>query len=479
MLNPSITECPGDRAPHPSGRGRPTDASTMTTPDRFQRDNAVVDAIAEACAGSRARIAAEDARMLRQLADAWALADEQTARLTSRDSRERDMPLRCIAAQIGAELHLDDRTVQTRMHDAHLLVTGFAATVDALAHGRITKAHADVILHTGSVLDQPDVRAAFETVVLEWAERETAGRTRAYARQLAERLHPRSMAERHADAADERSITVIDLDDGMSEIIARVPTVLARGILDRLTRCARAIGDADRERLARARGAAGSPDAVGSPDGPCSAAEPLPRDERTLDQVRSDVFCDMLLTGAPAIDPTDDVAGGLGAIRAQVQITMPITTLTGVSQGGAELDGRSCIDPESARRLAGGAPVWSRVMLDPVTAMVVTVDRYRPTPEQRRFLHARDRHCRFPGCRMPARRCQVDHNHERHDGGPTTLSNLGCFCVRHHTMKTETAWTVRQLPGGRLEWTSPSGRAHIDDPPPTVAFAPSIDPPPF
>jgi hypothetical protein len=117
-------------------------------------------------------------------------------------------------------------------------------------------------------------------------------------------------------------------------------------------------------------------------------------------------------------------------------------------------------------------------MYDPVTAVVVTVDRYHPTPAQRRLLEARDRHCRFPGCRMPARRCQVDHNHEHHEGGPTSICNLACFCVRHHTMKTETRWTVRQLPGGRLEWSSPSGRIHVDEPA-RVIFTPSLDPPPF
>jgi hypothetical protein len=149
------------------------------------------------------------------------------------------------------------------------------------------------------------------------------------------------------------------------------------------------------------------------------------------------------------------VPGGLGAIRAQVQISMPLTTVTGVSQGGAEIDGKTPIDPESARWLAGATAVWDRVMYDPVTAVVVAVDRYRPTPAQRRLLEARDRHCRFPGCRVPARRCQVDHNYERRDSGETCLTNLGCFCVRHHTMKTETGWTVRQRPGGSRHASQP------------------------
>lgn len=449
----------------------------MDDHERDPRENLLVDAIAEECATIRARIAAEEAQMIRRLAEAWDVAQEQTSRIASADSRRRDMPLRCIAAQISAEIHVNDRTLQKKMYDAWRLVSHFPASVAALECGRITKAHAEAILDAGAALQEPDVRAAFERVVIEWAASETVGRTRAYARRLAEKLDPRTMQERHADAADERSITIVDLEAGMSQIIALVPTVYAHAVVDRLTRHAQQIKDVDLSARRAAR------EAARSVDGGLRAESDEPRpstfDDRSIDQVRADVFVDMLLTGAPAIDPTVDACpGGLGAIRAQVQITMPITTLTGVTQGGAEIDGKAPIDPETARLFAGSTRVWDRVMYDPVTAVVVTVDRYQPSPAQRRLLEARDRHCRFPGCRMPARRCQVDHNHEHHEGGPTSIDNLACLCVRHHTMKTETEWTVRQLPGGRLEWSSPTGRTHLDEPP-RVIFVPSTDSPPF
>ncbi len=449
----------------------------MDDHERYLRDNLLVDAIAEDCAAIRARIAAQEAQMIRRLAEAWDLAQEQTSRIASADSRRRDMPLRCIAAQISVETRVNDRTLQKKMYDAWRLVSHFAASVVALESGRITKAHAEAILDAGAALEDQDVRAAFERVVIEWAGSETVGRTRAYARQLAEKLDPRTMRERHADAADERSITIVDLDAGMSQIIALVPTVYAHAVVDRLTRHAKQIKDVDlsARRTAREAARAADPGVSGQSDELGRSAF----DDRSIDQVRADVFVDMLLTGAPAIDPTvDECPGGLGAIRAQVQITMPITTLTGVTQGGAEIDGKAPIDPGTARRLAGATRVWDRVMYDPVTAVVVTVDRYHPSPAQRRLLEARDRHCRFPGCRMPARRCQVDHNREHHDGGSTSIDNLACLCIRHHTMKTETEWTVRQLPGGRLEWSSPTGRAHVDEPA-RVMFLPSPDPAPF
>ncbi|MDZ4234632.1 MAG: hypothetical protein U1C73_12960, partial [Dietzia sp.] len=50
--------------------------------------------------------------------------------------------------------------------------------------------------------------------------------------------------------------------------------------------------------------------------------------------------------------------------------------------------------------------------------------------------------------------------------------NLALLCERHHMLKHNTAWTVRQLPGGILEWTSPTGRIYIDKPISTIEFAP-------
>jgi hypothetical protein len=229
-------------------------------------------------------------------------------------------------------------------------------------------------------------------------------------------------------------------------------------------------------------------DAAGRSD----PAESTPfRDERTLAQIGADVCADLLLTAAPTIDPTTDTTcpGGLGAIRAQVQITVPVLTLLGRTDAGAAVAGRAPIDPESARRLAARAPGWDRVMCDPILGTVLEVDRYSPTAAQRRYLAARDQHCRVPGCRAPLTRCQIDHNHEAQHGGATTLRNLAHLCTRHHTLKTETAWTVSQDPDGTLRFASPLGQHMKESPPPRVMFLPEEDdttrktnppaPPPF
>ncbi|MBN9155445.1 MAG: HNH endonuclease, partial [Microbacterium sp.] len=90
----------------------------------------------------------------------------------------------------------------------------------------------------------------------------------------------------------------------------------------------------------------------------------------------------------------------------------------------------------------------------------------------------RDKHCRFPGCRQPTWRCDIDHTKDAAHGGETRICNLAHLCRRHHILKHHTPWRVRQLPDGVLEWTSPTGRIYRDIPTPPVTFTPSaVDPP--
>lgn len=119
---------------------------------------------------------------------------------------------------------------------------------------------------------------------------------------------------------------------------------------------------------------------------------------------------------------------------------------------------------EEAMRLAANAPSFLRILTDPITGTVEAVDSYRPTAAMRNFLAARDIHCRWPGCRQPAARCDLDHTHAWEHGGTTTLENLCGLCKHHHVMKHATAWSVEQLGGGILDWRTPSGKACTDRP---------------
>ena len=72
-----------------------------------------------------------------------------------------------------------------------------------------------------------------------------------------------------------------------------------------------------------------------------------------------------------------------------------------------------------------------------------------------RHVETRDRTCRFPGCRRPARRCQKDHTLDHANGGTTTTDNTGPLCERHHHYKTAGWWTLVQPRPGHYRWRSP------------------------
>lgn len=442
----------------------------MRDEERDKREREELARLVDELVAVHAEEAALHARRLDVLSRSFALAERQKARVTSRDTARRDMALRCIASELALAVRMNDRTLQSQLNDAVQLTELFPATVVALQEGRIAKGHAAAILDAGGRLDDPAVRAAFEEVALARARHESPARLRVFARRLAEKVEPLTTQQRFEEANARRGVRVVDFGDGTAELRALLATAVAFGIEDRLTQQAKAI----RQASARAPEGEGEPrDVRGGEDAVC--------DTRTVDQIRADLLADMVLAGAPAVDPVKSelAPNGLGSIRANVEITIPVTTLTGVTEGGAELDGRSPVDAETARKLAGGVPGWDRVMTDPVTGTVLEVDRYHPAADQQRFLDARDLHCRWPGCRMPARRCQLDHNHERQHGGKTCLGNLAHLCLRHHTLKTETPWTITQDTNGTLLFTSPLGRTYLDKPQPRVVFVPDASGAPF
>ncbi|WP_254868327.1 HNH endonuclease signature motif containing protein [Corynebacterium sp. Marseille-P4321] len=65
---------------------------------------------------------------------------------------------------------------------------------------------------------------------------------------------------------------------------------------------------------------------------------------------------------------------------------------------------------------------------------------YVPNDAMKAFVRARDGKCIFPGCNVPATRCQLDHRIPYAEGGPTTPANLHCLCQKHHNVKSNCAY---------------------------------------
>ena len=139
--------------------------------------------------------------------------------------------------------------------------------------------------------------------------------------------------------------------------------------------------------------------------------------------------------------------------------------------------------PALAEALRGGArikPLW--------TPGPEAEPHYQPSAKLAAFVRARDLFCRFPGCDVPAERCDIDHV-VPWPYGPTHPSNLSCKCRTHHLAKTFVdGWRDTQLPDGTLIWTTPTGHTYTTVPGSrlffpawgvtTAALPPTAQPPP-
>ena len=87
--------------------------------------------------------------------------------------------------------------------------------------------------------------------------------------------------------------------------------------------------------------------------------------------------------------------------------------------------------------------------------------RRRPTASQRRTVEARHPRCAFPGCRMPAVRCDLDHRIPWSRRHRTSASGLVPLCRHHHvTVRHRIGWAHLPLPGGDHLWTGLLGHRY-------------------
>ncbi|WP_232216017.1 HNH endonuclease signature motif containing protein [Promicromonospora sukumoe] len=161
--------------------------------------------------------------------------------------------------------------------------------------------------------------------------------------------------------------------------------------------------------------------------------------------------------------------------RPVVRVTVPASTLLGLDDAPADLDGFGPVPAEVARLLAEDA-TWQRLLTDPVTGVLTdySTTTYKPGRVLRSAVEARDGTCTFVGCDAVAVSCDLDHiepfDYEqdvRHSGeagavrGQTRADNLHALCRRHHLLKTHAGWGVVRDPNtGITTWTTPSGGTH-------------------
>ncbi|MFM2475354.1 DUF222 domain-containing protein, partial [Burkholderia cenocepacia] len=101
-------------------------------------------------------------------------------RAGSSNSERIAMSMRSMAAEVGVQSRVSDRTVEARIGEAMTLVGTWPALVEAFAAGRIGRGHVRVITDAGAPLASSDVtpaqRAAYAVDMVAVAETTTPGR---------------------------------------------------------------------------------------------------------------------------------------------------------------------------------------------------------------------------------------------------------------------------------------------------------------
>jgi hypothetical protein len=317
------------------------------------------------------------------------------------------------AASAGAQLRL-----------AQDVVVRWPALAAAMRDGLLDLARAKVITEGLVGVAEAVAQQVIEEILPE-APRLTTSRLRARLARLVMAVDPAAAQRRYEQGLTERRVTHGLLPDGTAMLAAwQLPAEKAAAAAEKITDLARA-----RKR-----------------DG----------DSRTMDQLRADVYLDLLL---------GDTVGGDGR-RGGVELVVPLTTLLALSDAPGELGGWGPVVADIARQVAeeqaGGA--WRYTVTNRLGEAVDhgTVRR-RPTAGDAAFVRARDRTCRFPGCRAPGLRTEIDHTIAYADGGPTSRDNLGLLCKRHHLLKHRAGWDVYQSDGTFL-WRSPLGACYAVGP---------------
>ena len=124
-----------------------------------------------------------------------------------------------------------------------------------------------------------------------------------------------------------------------------------------------------------------------------------------------------------------------------------------------ELAGYGPITADIARQLADTATDVDWTVTHPGSGRPVSTGttRRRPSSAQHREVVSRDRTCVFPGCRMPATSCDLDHITPWAVSGRTAADGLAPTCRHDHVRRHRHRWTYERTADGDYVWTSPLG----------------------
>lgn len=346
---------------------------------------------------------------------------------------------------VSTALRISPSGAQIKIDVARALTNHLPNTSSALAVGEISAAHANAIAREAvTALNQglpQSIIFEIENRAIAYAEFHTPSQVGNLVRKVIAERSPVEFEESVATARELRRVSCFDEPNGMSTIVAFIPAHEAKIVMNALEAFI-----LKGEKRTIDGGAAGiGAVAIGAVDGA----------RLTKDMKRADALA--AIASHYLASTLDDVTPHRRPLTVNVTIDLP--TLMGLAENPGELAGYGAIPASVAREIASDAR-WKRFITEPLTGNLLDFGReyYEPPQALKDFLIARDRTCRFPGCRRSALLSDLDHAQSWGSGGSTSAANLGALCRRHHKLKTHHGWKVESFGDGSTRWISPAGR---------------------
>ncbi len=339
------------------------------------------------------------------------------------------------AAEIRAALHLTRHSADSELVFALNLDDRLSSVAASMENGQLDGRRAKVIDRHTSDLPDHTARRIVDRVIDE-APHLTTGELGALLAKLRIEADPDEAERRYAHAVEERRVYLEPTQAGTAHLHAfDLPPDRAARIMQRLTTNAKGL---------RGKG-----------------------EVRSIDQLRADTFLDVL--DPDPVTASEDGPRQRSRRGGVVDIHVDLDTLAGLAHHPGELNGYGPVIADIARQVADQhtAATWRYTATDPATGEVIAIGttRRRPTEAMKRAVQIRQRTCAFPGCRMPATQCDLDHIDAWADGGPTDVSNLAPLCRHDHVIKHAARWMYAILPDGTPRWTSGLGHTYTKRPP--------------
>lgn len=328
--------------------------------------------------------------------------------------------------EIRAALRLTRHAAEQRVDLAVALVDDHPRLLEMLRAGRIDLYRVRVVVEGVRHLEVEERRSLVDSI-LDLIPDLTSGELRALIRRLCTEMDPVRAKRRYENAVRDRRFWLRQTEAGTADIhILDVPIDKARSIGRHVNRFAMSLK--------------------------------VSGDTRTTDQLRTDVACDLLEGGSSGKTSGDGT----------VELRVDLATLAGLDDRAGEIPGLCPVVADIARQIAerNTDGHWRFTVTDDGGNVIDTgLTRRRFSRAQRRYLEAKYTTCGFPGCRMPASDCDMDHTRPYAQGGPTTTDNGTPECRHDHTLIHEGRWEHHVI-DGRHQWISPLGHRYVKTRPP-------------